>query len=381
MASPEITSAPRESLQSVAALANQAADLADEIEKARRLPDELVDRLKRAGAFRALIPSRFGGLQTEFVEYMEVIHQLARADASTAWCVNQAAVIGLTSLWLPPGSTRTIWAEPDASVANGPPFDCLFEDAKQGYVLNGHWGFSSGCQHATWMMAMARYTGGGYRFAYFRPTDVQFIDNWHVAGLKGTGSFEFTIKDLSVSAAWLGNLAEPAEFDYVLAQIPNTLLFATSFACVALGVRPIIQDDVVAIAQGKVPRFSATTVRDDPDVQRFIGRATATWRAAYAYLFDTVAKVVASVSERGEITMDERGELRMAGTYVIQECASVVDAAYKVSGSTGIYQNHTLQRRFQDMHVITQHVQGREAYFAALGRFRMTGKYELGPMM
>ena len=77
---------------------------------------------------------------------------------------------------------------------------------------------------------------------------------------------------------------------------------------------------------------------------------------------------------------DQRSRLRMAGTHVIRECAEVVDLAYKVSGSTGIYETEPLQRRFQDMHVITQHVQGREAYFGLLGRYAITGEYEVGPM-
>ena len=80
------------------------------------------------------------------------------------------------------------------------------------------------------------------------------------------------------------------------------------------------------------------------------------------------------------ISHDQRARLRMAGTHVIQECSIVVDMAYKVAGSTGIYQNQALQRRFQDMHVITQHVQGREAYFGLLGRYALSGNYEIGPM-
>ena len=70
----------------------------------------------------------------------------------------------------------------------------------------------------------------------------------------------------------------------------------------------------------------------------------------------------------------------MVGTHVIQECAEVVGVAYRISGSSGIYQELDLQRRFQDMNVITQHVQGREAYFGILGRHELTGNYEIGPM-
>ena len=344
------------------------------------ITNEVVLKLKQAGAFRALMPERFGGLEAYFPRYIRTIQRLASADASTAWCVNQAAVIGLTSLWLPEESTEEIWSDPLTSVANGPPIDCLIRPDGDDYRLTGHWGFSSGCQHAVWMMGAAKHSESGYRIAYFRPDDVVFNDNWQVAGLKGTGSFEFRSEDLKISKAFTGDMMLPAKHSFDLSIVPNTLLFATSFAAVALGVADAALKDVIDLAQGKVPRFSATAVHDDPDVQRFVGKAIARWRAAEAYLFNTVETVIEAVRETGVISHDQRAHLRMAGTHVIQECAVVVDLAYKVSGSTGIYQDQTLQRRFQDMHVITQHVQGREAYFGILGRYALSGKYELSPM-
>ena len=88
-------------LKSVTDLAGEIAERADEIERERKLPDDLARKLKQAGAFRALIPQSYGGLGVPFDEYVHMVQTMAEADASTAWCINQAAVIGLTSLWLP----------------------------------------------------------------------------------------------------------------------------------------------------------------------------------------------------------------------------------------------------------------------------------------
>jgi alkylation response protein AidB-like acyl-CoA dehydrogenase len=375
-----MTKSPIPELANIEKLVPSIAAAAEEIEQSRGLPNQVVAALKEAGVFRALLPHNFGGLEAYFPDYIRLVQAIAQADASTAWCVNQAAVIGLTSLWLPPDSTHKIWADLNTSVANGPPFDCAIAQSERGYVLNGHWGFSSGCQHATWMMGAARFSEGGYRISYIDPKDVTFTDNWQVAGLRGTGSFEFKVENLSVAAEFVGDMTAPANHIFDLSIVPNTLLFATSFAAVALGVAEGAVKDVIDLAQGKVPRFSSTTVRDDPDVQRFIGKALARWRAAEAYLHNTVKGVIDEVRDTETISHDQRARLRMVGTHVIQECSVVVDLVYKVAGSTGIYQDHTLQRRFQDMHVITQHVQGREAYFGLLGRYAMSGEYEIGPM-
>ena len=169
-----------------------------EIQKTRAIPEDLVGKLKRAGAFRALIPRDFGGVGLDFESYTALIQRIATIDASVAWCINQASVIGLTSLWLPERSIRHIWGQPDTSVSNGPPLDSQIIAHEENYLLSGHWGFSSGCQHATWMAGLAKHESGGYRLAYFRPDDVEFVDNWEVAGLQGTGSFEFKVKNLAV---------------------------------------------------------------------------------------------------------------------------------------------------------------------------------------
>ncbi len=367
-------------LSDIEALQGQIRDAAAGIEAARALPDVLIADLHAAGAFRALIPRQFGGLDAPFEDYVRSIQNLATADASTAWCVNQAAVIGVTSLWLPEAQIREIWSPSDTAIANGPPFDARIEPHGEGYLLNGHWGFSSGCQHATWMMGAARFSEGGWRIAYFRPEDVAFIDNWQVAGLRGTGSFEFRIENLNLPAHQVADQGEPATVDCEMTRVPLALLFAVSFAGVALGVSHAALDDMLEIAQGKLPRYASLRVKDDPDAQRFVGKAQARWRAADVYLHSTVADVLGAVRTGGSVTNDHRAALRMAGTHVIRECADVLDLAYKIVGSTGIYQDHPMQRRFQDMHVITQHVQAREAHYGLLGRYAISGEYELGPM-
>ena len=367
-------------LEQITALLPKIADQVQAIEQNRALPTELVAELKSAGAFRALIPKHFGGLESGFEEYLATVQAVAEVDASTAWCINQGAVIGVTSLWLPEPMIQEIWSDPQTSVANGPPFGCQIAPSDDGYKLNGHWGFSSGCQHATWMMGAARYSEGGWRVAFFRPEQVEFTDNWQVAGLRGTGSFEFRVENLHLPKTQVTNVGKPAQHICDLTIVPSALLFASSFAAVALGVARAALDDTLEIAQGKLPRYAALHLKDDPDVQRFAGQATAKWRSAQAYLYATIDEVFSAVRATGEITSDQRSRLRLCGTHVIRECADVVDLAYKIAGSTAIYQDHPLQRRFQDMRVITQHVQARQSYYAALGRYAISGQYELGPM-
>ena len=358
------------------------AATADKTEELRALPDALVSELKAAGAFRQLIPAAFDGLGVELPDFIRALQCYAEADASTAWCISQGAVIATTSMWLPETSARTIWSDPDSVVANGPPRQCEAEPAPDGYKVTGHWGFSSGSAHANWMHGALRRTSDNvWMGAYFPKAAAEFDDNWQVAGLKGTSSLEFRVRDLQVSEDWMCDFRQAPLDDGVLYRIPVALVFAVSFGAVALGVARAGMDAALELAQGKVPGYSSTTVKDDPDMQKMVGEAEMRWRAARAFLLETVDRVWREMTGQEAILDAQRIDLRMAGTNAINDAASALDLAYKVAGSSAIYQTNPLQRRFQDMHVITQHVQGRPAHYGVVGRYFLGHPFKPGPMI
>ncbi|MCZ6619424.1 MAG: acyl-CoA dehydrogenase family protein, partial [Gammaproteobacteria bacterium] len=249
------------------------------------------------------------------------------------------------------------------------------------HVLTGRWGFSSGCRHATWMIGVAPLNDKSGWVSAFFPVDVPiFHDTWQVQGLRGTGSFEFSVEDLKVEGRWIANLAKPANHDWRFFKIPTGLVFAVSFASVALGVARAGLDATLDIAQGKVPRFRSSSLKNDGDVQKMMGEAEIRWRAARAFLHDTVDKLWQALASQDGINKEQRVALRMAGTHVIREAAAVLDLGYTVIGSTSIYQSNPLQRRFQDMHVITQHVQARLSHYGYVGRHFLGHDYEPGPL-
>lgn len=360
----------------------QVAACADETEQRRALPDSLAAVLKAAGVFRQLIPQSLDGLGIELPDFVRAMQIYAEADASTAWCIAQGAVIATTSLWLTEPSARTIWQDPGSVVANGPPRTCEAAPLANGYRVNGHWGFSSGSVHANWLHGALRRTSDNvWLGVYFPKSAAEFEDNWQVAGLKGTGSQEFRVRDLEVAEAWVCDFRSAPLDDGPLYRIPAALIFAVSFGAVALGVARAGMDAALALAQGKVPGYSSTTVKDDPDMQKMIGEAEMRWRAARAYLLDTVDTVWAELADQAAIQDSQRIDLRMAGTHAINDAVSALDLAYKVAGSSAIYQANPLQRRFQDMHVISQHVQGRPAHYGVVGRYFLGHPFKPGPMI
>jgi alkylation response protein AidB-like acyl-CoA dehydrogenase len=151
--------------------------------------------------------------------------------------------------------------------------------------------------------------------------------------------------------------------------IPRTLLFAAGFATVALGIARASLDTVIDIAGTKTPGRTRTLLRDQAATQRLVGEAEAIWRSAKAHLRESAATVWDSACRDHALSTDDRIRLRLAGTYGIRMAAQVVDIAYSLLSSSAIFASNPIQRRFQDIHVITQHIQGSFAHYETSGQY------------
>ena len=352
------------------AIAPKIAAAADDIDAKRELPPTLADEMKALGLFRLLLPRSVGGEEADWLEYLAAVRTVAFADGSAGWCFNQGAVFATTCCRAPPALAAEVWENPRTVVANGPPQGPVrVEQAPGGHRLSGRWMFSSGCRHANWVAALAANRGQPPRLFLLPAEDVEFVDVWQVPGLRGTGSFSFRAEAQFVPAHRVMRLDVPPREPWPLYVVPQALLFACGFGSVALGVARAGLDAAIELASDKRPRFGSRPLCEDPVVQQQVGKAEARWRAAKALLEESVAEVWAGVQAARSITTQQRIALRMAGTHAIRQSAEVVDAAYHLSGSTAIFADRAIQRRFQDAHVITQQIQGREAHYETAGQF------------
>ena len=368
-------------LEAARDLAAKAARHAGHIDDARELPAELAGEIADRGFFRLLVPRSMGGAELDLPDFLRVVEVFAAADASTAWCINQNNVWATNSTRMPLQTAREIWGNPRGVVTNGPPHPgSKAEPRDGGYVLSGRWSFSSGSDHATWIAALAPVPTDGEAGAppvddrdapvmLVPKSEVTMVDEWHVSGLRGTGSYGFEVDGLFVPDVRTFNMAGPPRDDGPLNIIPNTLLFASGFSTVALGVALASLDVAIEVAGGKVPARMRGKLRDYTTTQRQVGEAMATWRSAKAFLREAVGQVWQSAQINGSLTVEDRISLRIATTHAIRLAAQLVDSAYNLCGSGAIFKSHPIQRRFQDAHAITQHLQGRMTHYDTAGQY------------
>ncbi len=369
-------------LETARELAPAIKRAAPEIEQTRALPRPLFEQMADAGLFHMLIPHQFGGREIDLFTYVEVAEELGKADASTAWCVNQGGVWATHAVCVPPALAREIWVDtPRSVVANTPAPTATAIPVEGGYTITGRQGYSTGSPHASWIAARGRILDDGtprkrpdgtldLRFFMMPVGEVELLDTWHTRGLRGTGTHHFQIKDHFVPEERTFAQDAPPRPEYgPLYAIPRTQLFATGDAAIALGNARSALDAFAELAGAKTPGSMSELLRDQALVQYEIGQAEAMLRAARALLWETVREIWEPIHATGATTQPIRAALRTATTFALRQSASVVDTAYNLAGATAVLESHPLQRHFQDAHVITQHVQSRMAHYQTIGRY------------
>jgi alkylation response protein AidB-like acyl-CoA dehydrogenase len=353
---------------------------AEQTDADRDIPRPLFEALADAGLFHLALPRALGCPELDLPTYVEVIEELGKADASTAWIVNQAAVFATYAARMPTAAARAIWIDtPRSIVANTPSPTAQAVVVPGGYRVTGRQGYSTGCRHAAWLAAHAQVIEDGVprldggqpetRYVFVPAADAEIIDTWRVRGMRGTGTHHFAVRDVFVPAERsVLSVTAPLVETGPLYRIPRTLLFASGDAAVALGVARTCVTGFFDLAGAKTPRGMPAPLREQPMIHSAVGHAEADLRSGRALLMETVRETWAGVTSTGALTLDQRAALRLATTHAIRLAVQVVDAMYNAAGVTAVYEDSPLQRHFQDIHVISQHLQGRLAHYELVGR-------------
>lgn len=365
---------------------------ANEIEEKRRLPVALLDKLHEARLFRLLMPRSSNGIETDPVTFFHVIEAIAQADASTAWCLSQASGCSMSAAYLDlPVAHEIFGNDPRAVLAWGPGPRVKAIECEGGYKVTGVWAFASGCRHATWLGAHCpiyqadgspRLDANGQqiqRTMLVPSGDVQWTDIWNVVGLRGTASDQFALTDHYVRAdhSMTREFEKECRESGPLYRMSAMTCYELGFSGVALGIARACLDNFVDVAKNKIPRGKVSPIRDNAVVQTNLAQVEVGIRSARAFLLQSVAGIWKRVSAGEKLTMDQRITIRMASTNAIHKSREAVDFAYNAAGATAIFENHPLERRFRDIHTVTQQLQGRLSHFETVGAWMLGADADL----
>jgi alkylation response protein AidB-like acyl-CoA dehydrogenase len=338
----------------------------DRIEASRRIPEDIARDLAHAGFFRIFLPAAYGGLDLTPVEGLEIFEELARADASVAWCVWNGNT-HWTAAQLAPEAARTIHADPDTVTANSTRSSGQAQIVEGGYRVNGRWSLVSGCELGSWMVLLCvvhedgkpRLTPAGSpetRFMLLPATECGIVDTWTVGGLRGTGSHDVLVQDRFVASAYGSGFFDPYVLPDPHYRIPAFSRVIPGIGAMALGIARTAIDTFAEIAGAKTPERTTQMLKNNAGAQLRMSQAEMLVRAARLFLFDSVERLSNALLATGEATLAARANVRLATSHAVSSAVQAVDLLHVGAGANSMYVGCPLERAFRDVHAITLHI-------------------------
>ncbi len=335
---------------------------------ARDVPAATVAAFHAAGLLRVLQPRRFGGLQQSFGVFSRIIEILTEGCASSAWVYAVLAEHQWIIASLPEQGQIDVWGGEASAVASSSlaPRETAAR-CDGGWRLSGRFPFSSGCTHAQWAIVGARCedAGGGVatRYLLVPMREVDIIDDWHVLGLRGTGSRTLMLRDVFVPAhrsVLLRDLLDGTppgvhvhpEYDIVHAPRGYLVVFSLPPVAFALGRRALAT--AAGALSGRLSR-GVTRMAESEVVQLRLAEAAASIEVASLVLETRREQSLAAVASGRSIGLDEVLRNRRDMTFGMQQIRDAVQSLWELCGSRAVQDADALQPMLRDVLTIATH--------------------------
>jgi 3-hydroxy-9,10-secoandrosta-1,3,5(10)-triene-9,17-dione monooxygenase len=356
---------------------------APEAEKLRRCPDSTIADYVSSDLLKICMPARFGGFELGYDVYCETVMTLAHGCGSQAWVYMVLADNALKLASFTAQAQEEVWSKnPNAKFSNAVAPLGKGEVVKGGVKWTGRHPFSSGVDHADWVMATGFVQRGEKKqtvSVLVPKSDIKIVDDWYVVGLAGTGSKTFEINGAFVPDHRIlskeDDEAGSTLYQAPVFHLPRGGVSSASYAAVAVGLAESFIDEYVKYT---APRKSRTTVvAEEMGTQMGIGIAAAEIEAASVMLMGPLRETM-QLLERGEPvpkTLNVRGKRNAA--YAAQLSIQAVQKLFNAAGGRALYSDNAMQRMLRDcLAAAAHHSLGWDSAAANYGRHALKAALE-----
>jgi alkylation response protein AidB-like acyl-CoA dehydrogenase len=362
------------------------AESGDQIERDQQIPAALLAKIIETRLPRMLLPRSAGGDEVEPWIYLRAIEEISRHDASVGWNLFVANSAALIAPFIPLSAAKAIYDDPRGWIAWGPPNQYAATAVPGGYRISGQWHFASGSRQATWMGAHGHVTepDGSLRlnrFGYPTVKTLLFpkhkatpVHDWDTLGMRGTASEGYRLDDVFVPEEFTGTREDPALRRDTGPLYAFTMqgLYSVGVAGVALGIARAMLDAFIVLAKAKTPR-GLIRMADMPVVQSDLAHREAALGSGRAWLTEILKGVWDSADDIAPIDTDARIRVRLGCAQAIKSGIETADYVYKAAGVSAIFKGTPFERRFRDIHTLSQQIQSRDAHFEMVGKIMFNG--------
>ena len=337
----------------------------DRAQELRTLPAETMRTLRGMGAFWLKTPAELGGTLLAPLDFCDVLEEFAYADTTTAWIVMVGnGGTGTAGGWLPDAGARQVFApgRPPPLVMGTPGPRGTGRAVAGGYVVSGRWGFASGVAHADWLLAGFRDTDDRLLVGVVPREHAQVVGDWRVAGLQGTGSFDFRLDEVFVPAELTFERAASACRGGALFRQEAHVFLSNEVPPLCVGVARRALDEMTKLAESAGER---AVFRSE------LGRAETRVRAARLLHRDAVEAAWTAARASGGTPESVHVAVAVASVYAVETCADVIAGLFRYGGDRVLSLSGPMQRYLRDTLAARQHIGVSEENYERAGRARI----------
>jgi 3-hydroxy-9,10-secoandrosta-1,3,5(10)-triene-9,17-dione monooxygenase len=341
----------------------------------RRIPDDTIADMQRAGFFRVLQPRRWGGYEMDLGTFYEVQLALAEGDMSTAWIYGVSGVHPWFMALLDDRAAREVWGSDTSTLICSSLMPAGKATAVEGgFRLSGRWRYASCCDHCEWALLGALVASGSAgppegRVFLLPRKDYQTIDTWQVSGLQATGSWDVVVDDVFVPAyrsqGMLDNFrlrgAGQAVNTASLYRLPFGQIFVRGISTSALGALQGMLNALVDYSKSRVTRAGGRAT-ENPFVQLLCAETAAAIDEMKTILHRNFRNLHA-YAERGETPpLEERLRYKFQSTAVTERCTLLAARIFKATGAAGLSEDLPFGGILADLTAGRQHISNQYEY-------------------
>jgi 3-hydroxy-9,10-secoandrosta-1,3,5(10)-triene-9,17-dione monooxygenase len=360
-----------EALRRARALVPGLRERGDHADALREMPKETLEDLHRTGLLRFHQPRRWGGMELDFVALFDLPAEVGRGCASTAWNVANLGVHHWMLALYDERAQAEVWgANPDALIASGIAYpQGGGRRVDGGFVVSGFWNFSSGVDAADWNMLAVLVRDGDrvvdHRMCLVPRSEYQIVDDWHVLGMRSTGSKSVRATDVFVPehrALSMYLARGGAEFPGArvnpnpLYRVPLSALGSHCLSAAGVGNAQAAVDLTMAAIRERSTSYTAMRMRDFQAVQLRVAGAGARVDAARLVIRQDCLDAQRLAEAGRAPTLEEKLRFKRNVAYAMGLCTEAVDSLHALAGANGLYDRYPIQRLFRDQHALAGHI-------------------------
>ncbi len=338
----------------------------------RRVPDESIAELHDAGFFLALQPREFGGYELDPQDFFRMQSAIAEGCMSTAWASGIIAVHAFQLALMDKRAQQEVWGEDIHTLVSSSYAPLGKVDVVDGgFRLSGRWGWSSGCNHCSWVLLGAIVPGEGFRTFLLPNSDYEIVDTWHSMGLQGTGSNDIVVDDVFVPDyrthkqmdGFSGSNPGIDDNTAPLYHLPWAQTFIRVVSTPAIGAAKEGLRLYTEAVKGKASGDPSKLIGDKTTIER-IAKASTVIDEMEALLYGNFDQMMTKVNAGEPVAIEDRARYRHHASMVIEKSMGVIDDLFSSAGGSSVFQGAEIQQRFLDIHTARAHVANNPTNFA-----------------